>query len=497
MGRATLSLANSEQEVNDWRADRRVAVIGAGFSGTMAALHLAAMLPPEYQVLLCERGRFGRGAAYSTPFSDHLLNVRAANMSAFSADPDHFLAWLSARPAFTAGAVRETAAGSFASRSLYGHYLSGLLDTALAKSGPGRLRLHPAEVVDLEPSGAGYRLIGRDGTAQRVAAAVLAVGNLLPPPTGSPLHCLNPWEPASTGGLRQDLPVLVIGTGLTMIDLVLQMRGSGFAGKIVALSRRGLLPQRHQATIPWPAPRPPHAERHSLLALFLRVRREVREAAALGVDWRSVIDSLRPITADLWSGLPVAERARFLRHLRPYWEVHRHRIAEPPAEQIAAQRARGDLVIERGRVLDLRLGEASVEVVYRLHNATQPVQLTVQRVINATGLGKLSEAATPLIAALAQRGLVRLDPLGLGLDITPSLQAVGGVGQPTPNLWAVGPLVRGALWECTAVPDIRAHAERAARAVATSLHLKRPDHARPAVAHANGVKSAVALSRAH
>jgi uncharacterized NAD(P)/FAD-binding protein YdhS len=305
---------------------------------------------------------------------------------------------------------------------------------------------------------------------QTVAAVVLAVGNLPPPPTGNPLHCTNPWDPHCTAGLRPDRPVLILGTGLTMIDLVLQLRSGGFGGRIIALSRRGLLPQRHRPTAPWPTPHFALAERRSLLALLRRLRREIRAAAAQGVDWRSVIDSLRPVTSDLWRGLPEAERARFLRHLRPYWDIHRHRVAEPLAEQIDDLRASGGLVIDRGRIIDLCFGDAGVEVTLRRRGAEPPVRRTVQRVINATGLAKLGETASPLIRALLRRGLVRVDRLGLGLDVTPALQAIDRGGDAAPNLWAIGPVVRGALWECTAVPDIRVHAERTARIIAAAFH---------------------------
>ena len=443
---------------------RPVAVIGSGFSGTMVALHLAAWLPPDQPILLCERGAFARGAAYATPNASHLLNVRAGNMSAFPRQPDHFLDWLGTARRDFPNEVKETEAGLFASRGLYGRYLFSLLNRAMSGQ-PGRVRLMHADVVDIEPDGINFQLRCADGAVYPVASAVLAVGNLPPFDADSPLHRTNPWAPGTTSGLRPDKPVLIVGTGLTMIDLALELRDSGFTGPIVAVSRRGLLSQRHTATRRWPTPSFNADERASLSRLLARVRQDVRQAEGLGVEWRSVIDSLRPITADLWRGLPDAERARFLRHLRPFWDVHRHRVSAPVADVRDAMIADGSLKIIRGRVAAMRCGANEVDVMLRRRGAATAEHLVVQRVINATGMPSADSADSPLIHALRERGAVRLDPLGMGLQVNDALQAVRADGKPAPNLWALGPIVRGVFWECVAVPDVRTQAEKVARHV--------------------------------
>lgn len=441
-----------------------VAVIGSGFSGTMVALHLAAFLPPDQPILLCERGAFARGPAYATPNAGHLLNVRAANMSAFPRQADHFLDWLATARKEHPGEVIETDAGLFASRGLYGRYLFSLLARAVS-GGPGRVRMMHADVVDIEPDGGRYVLHCADGAAYPVAAAVLAVGNLPAPDAASPLHHTNPWAPGATSGLRPDRPVLIVGTGLTMVDLALELRASGFSGPVIAVSRRGLLSHRHAATHRWPTPSFNAGERASLLRLLRRVRQDVRAAVDLGVDWRSVIDSLRPITADLWRGLPDAERARFLRHLRPVWDIHRHRFAAPVADALDAMLADGFLTVRRGRVVAMHCGGDEVDVLIRPRGADKAERLVVQRVINATGLQAAGSAESPLIQALRRRGLARLDPMALGLDVTDALNVVGEGGRASPNLFALGPIVRGVFWECVAVPDVRTQAEKVARHV--------------------------------
>jgi uncharacterized NAD(P)/FAD-binding protein YdhS len=447
---------------------RPVAVIGAGFSGTMVALHLANVLPPERSLLLYERASFARGVAYGTPNPDHLLNVRAANMSAFPEQPDHFAQWLAQARKEMPDAVRQTDTGLFASRGLYGRYLFDLLAGAAAGRG-GRLGLVHAEIVDIEPDAGGYLLHTAGGGVEPVAAVVLAIGNLPPRAAENRLLRNDPWASTAAMRLRADLPVLIVGTGLTMVDVTLSLREAGFPGPVIAVSRRGLTPLRHAPSRAWPTPEFTAAERTSLAQLLARVRWEVRRAAARGVDWRGVIDSLRPITAELWRGLPSQERQRFLRHLRPYWDVHRHRCAQPVADALDALRESGYLQTRRGRIVGMQFRGAEVEVAFRARGAEEADTLIVQRVINATGLQSACDADSAVVRALCGRWLARFDPLQFGLDVSETLEVVAADGRVTPNMWALGPIVRGMFWECIAVPDIRVQAAQVARAVVSYL----------------------------
>jgi len=445
-------------------ADAPVAVVGAGFSGTMVALHLAETLPPGRQVLLCEAESFACGMAYGTGNPSHLLNVRAANMSAFPDRPAHFAEWLETVRWECPEQIRATDAGEFASRGLFRRYLCSLLDRAVAGA-PERLRKIPAEIVDIAREGDGFALRTSDGTAHAASAVVLAIGNLPPPDGEHALYRTNPWAPGVTKGLRPGLPVLIRGTGLTMVDLALDLRDGGFAGPVIALSRRGLLPQRHAPTRPWPTPDLDDAERGSMPLLLARLRWEVQRAAARGVDWRGVVDSLRPVTADIWGRLSPAERGRFLRHVRPYWDIHRHRLSAPVADQVQAMLESGFLQVRRGRLAGMEFGHDTVEARIQPHGADDVETLTVQRVIGATGVPSAAEAASPLVRALCGRGLARLDARAFGLDVTETLAVRDATGQPTPGLWALGPIVRGVFWECVAVPDVRVQARRVADAI--------------------------------
>jgi uncharacterized NAD(P)/FAD-binding protein YdhS len=446
-----------------------VAIIGAGFSGTMAAIHLRHTLPPDHVVTLFDQtGRFARGPAYAATDAAHLLNVRAMNMSAFAEDPGHFDRWLDSAAAHLPGEVRNTEAGRFATRRLYGRYLRALLYAEMRQSG-GRVRLAGEEIVAIARAAQGWRLTCASGRSLAAAAVVLAIGNL-PSRSGTQGGVFHdPWTEGATHGLRPDTPVLVVGTGLTMVDLALDMRARGFAGPIIAVSRRGLLPHRH-ALIggTWPAPVFAPAERGSLAALLRRFRAELRHAAAQGVDWRAVIDGLRPITAELWRGLPLADRTRFLRHLRPYWDVHRHRLAAPAADRLASLLRDGSLQRRRGRLVAVERQGDDLLVSILGHGAAAPEAVRVQRLIYATGVQR-ADATDGLISGLCVQGLARTDPHGIGLEVTQALEVIGTAGVPVPGLWALGPIVRGVFWECTAVPDIRVQARLVAERISAGL----------------------------
>ncbi len=450
-----------------------VAIVGAGFSGTMAAIHLRHALPPDWVVVLFDRtGRFARGPAYAETIAPHLLNVRSANMSALPDDPGHFERWLAGQAGRWPGEIQATEAGPFASRRLYGRYLRALLYDEMTLSG-GRVRLCSDDVVSLAAVEGGWSMTCASGRRVAAAAVVIASGTL---PSSRPCDGVvfhDPWAAGATAGLRPGEPVLIVGTGLTMVDLALAMHARGFDGPVIALSRRGLVPQRHAPPGPaWPCPPFRDEEGRSLSALVRAVRRRVRDAAAQGVDWRAVVDGMRPVTAGLWQGLPQAERDRFLRHLRPYWDAHRHRMAPVVADAFDGLVARGVLRLKRGRVLaaDAVEGPAgrAARVVIQDRGASGTEEVMAQKVIYATGIGG-GAAADGLVAHLVATGLARTDPHGMGLDVTPSLRIVRRDGGAAAGLWALGPIVRGVFWECTAVPDVRVQARSVAEEIARAV----------------------------
>ncbi|MFL5279421.1 MAG: FAD/NAD(P)-binding protein [Rhodopila sp.] len=451
---------------------KTIAVIGAGFSGTLLSLHLLRQCPPPTRLVLIERNsQFGRGLAYGTPNASHILNVPAARMSAFHDRPNDFLDWLTRQAADQDGA--PPGPQTFAPRHLFGAYVRALLNDEIKRSGRDRLELVKGDVVGLD--GTVQRLVLQLDRERVIEAdmAVLAIGNFPPEPVpiASPgfydtdFYRADPWAPDALTGLDPDAAVLLLGTGLTTMDLAITLLDQRHQGPIYALSRRGLLPRRH-AGVPLPAPdHAPYPTAVNALTRFLR--REAMRATAEGSGWQPVIDELRPFTMDVWQAMPLPDRKRFLRHLRPWWDVHRHRMAAQVADRIDAARAGGQLRILVGRLRDLVVQDDQVTVHYRPRRQDEMATITVSRVINCAGPGAdYDRIQEPLIRDLLRDGLARPDPLRLGLDVTGNCALLNAQGAISRRLFAVGPITKGAFWEMTAVPDIRRQTEKLAEYLA-------------------------------
>jgi len=465
----------------------RIAIIGAGFSGTLLALHLLRRCPPGSEILLIERNvQFGRGTAYATPNPSHLLNVPAGRMSAFYDRPNDFLEWLEQR--IDGIGIGPVTAQSFVPRQAFGAYVRHLLNQEMKASGTNRLTLVHGEAIGAEKCGDHLHVHLDRGRKLQADIAVLAIGNFPPEAPrvadrsfyDSDLYCPDPWAPYTFAGLDPDAPVLLIGTGLTMVDATISLLDRGHRGPIHALSRRGLLPQRHKPADKLPAPRS-ESFPTNLVELTRFLRREAVRAAEEGADWRSIVDEIRPFTVDVWAELSMADRARFLRHLRPWWDVHRHRIAGAVADRIEAARASGQLRICAGWIRTFERRPEGAAVTYRVRGGTDRMAtITAARIVNCSGPGcDYSRISHPLIRNLLETGMVRPDPFNLGLDVTSSCALKDRRGAISGRLFAVGPVTKGAFWEMTAVPDIRRQCEHLAGQIA--MLLKAPA-ARPAPA---------------
>jgi uncharacterized NAD(P)/FAD-binding protein YdhS len=421
-----------------------VAIVGAGYSGTALAI---ALVRRGLAVTLIERsGRFASGAAYGTRAPEHLLNVRAAGMSAFAEDSAHFARWLEAR----GGAPTD-----FAERRAYHLYLREQLDAA-----PGdRLHLVEGEAVALQ----GSELLLADGTRLAAGHIVLALGNLPPatPPglpeevAASDFYRGDPWQGDLASGLKPSDQVVLIGTGLTAIDAILSLDAAGFGGRILSLSRRGLMPRPHASTPPAAPLEQPPAERGSRL-----LRRIRQDAATFG--WRPAIDQLRPVTQAMWQRADAQERRRFLRHLRPWWDVHRHRIAPEVAAVLDLLQQEGRLTVAAGRLLTADLRDDGVDLAWRPRGSAATCSLATRRVVNCTGPRASIAGAEPLLDDLLGSRRVRPDPLNIGIDVDDHCRALPASGEADDCLTVVGPLTKGRWWEIVAVPDLRVQVEQVA-----------------------------------
>ena len=435
-----------------------VAIIGGGFSGTILATQLLRHSGPSFSVVVVEKtASVGRGLAYGTDCRSLLLNVRARNMSAFPDDPHHFLRWAQSNYDPAAGP------GSFLPRAVYGHYVQAVLNKAAQSTGKPRLEWirDEAQTLSLTTDGAAEIHLrgGRRLLAERV---VFAMGNF---PPGDPLaswdaergsrYFRDPWSADAFEGVEAPDSILLLGSGLTSVDVAVQLRVRGCRGTIHLASRHGLLPQPHRATDASPAFWNESSPK-TALGLLRLVREQVRQAEQQGIEWQSVFDSLRPLVARIWQSLPELERRRFLRHVRPYWEVHRHRAAPQIAQSIAEQISGGQIQVHAGRITDYKEDERGVKVSYRDRKSGKANSFWVDRVINCTGPeSDCRRLESSLMSSLLAKGLARPDPLFLGLDVSLDGALIGRDATTSQALYAVGPARKGSLWESTAVPELR------------------------------------------
>ena len=452
-----------------------VAIIGGGFAGTALAAQMLRQSPGNTSVVLVERGaRVGRGVAYGTPCGQHLLNVPAKNMTAYPDDPEHFLRWarlnhdVNVKP------------GDFLPRQVYGRYVGFVLQREVERH-PGRFERVQDEAVSVGRSGGTVEIKLRAGETVIADKVVLALGNF---PPGDPRlpgktphsqrYVSDPWAAGALEDIcrdqdqeeareleqysEKDQSVLLVGSGLTSVDVAIALRAKGFRGTIHLLSRRGLLPQNHKATAIW-TPFWDENSPRTVRGLLRLIRAHVEVAENSGSGWRAVIDSLRPFTQAIWRALPSAEQRRFLRHVRPYWEVHRHRVAPEIGVPLATQIQNGQVETHAGRITAYSEDVDGVGVTYCDRSTGEIKSLRVARVINCTGPeADCRRIENPLLTNLLRQKAVRPDPLFLGLDTAEDGALIDGRGEPSDFLYSLGPSRKGGLWESTAVPEIRVQA---------------------------------------
>jgi uncharacterized NAD(P)/FAD-binding protein YdhS/glyoxylase-like metal-dependent hydrolase (beta-lactamase superfamily II) len=467
-----------------------IAIVGAGFSGSLVAAHLLKTARRPLLIKLIERHHdIGKGVAYSTDTISHLLNVSAGKMSAFPDDPGHLLRWLNYnRSELVAFLPADLNASSFIPRQIYGLYIQSILEEAEATASSNvRLERITDEVVAVEPKGKGeiaqrsqYGIVSLKSSRTFVAdKIVLAVGNspaVTPAsqPSNSDQHYLrHAWSTDALAELEPDAAVLLVGTGLTMVDMVVALQDRQHRGKIYAVSRRGLAPLPHQSTKPYSPFLSPNTAPKTVRGLLRRIRSEVQIAAKQGYDWRSVIDVLRPMTQQLWQQLPRREQRRFLRHATPYWDVHRHRIAPEVGEVVQKMLHAGQLTITAGRIQGYEVTPNGVAVTVCQRQTKRNLVLQISRVVNCTGVqADYQRSSQPLIANLREQGLIRPNDIGLGLDIAVEGAVLDAQGNRSTLLYTLGTPCKGNLWETIAVPELREQAQALAGTILQSLPLR-------------------------
>ncbi|MBL8879072.1 MAG: FAD/NAD(P)-binding protein [Phycisphaerales bacterium] len=443
---------------------KTIAIIGGGFAGTMVAANLArgAGAQPLTVVLIERNPSIGRGVAYSTRHRPHLLNVPAGRMSAWRDQPDHFLHWLQERDA-------GITSGSFVRRSLYGEYVEFTLNETLTAAPPSFIftrRTAAAAQMRIDANGRA-RIALNQGDPVYADHVVLAVGNQAPRAVLSPAELTqlgdryigDPWSDGGLERCRPDEPLLVIGTGLTMVDFAITLRARGHHAPLIALSRRGLLPHAHRNPPRAPAPFADPFRADEWDGRVLPLLRWIRNTSNQTGEWREVVNSLRGDTATIWSRLSHCERERFLRHLRSFWDIHRHRMPQEIERVVRSMIDGGALSIVAGRLCGVRAESERLFADVRPRGSNDIRTYCIARIVNCTGPEcDFSRVADPLLQNLQSTGQIVVDRWGLGLLTNGQGALIDRNGRASEVLYTLGGVRRGDLWETTAVPEIRVQA---------------------------------------
>ena len=452
---------------------KTIAIIGGGFSGTITAVNLARLSQTPLRVCLINHAfPTGRGVAYSTRRPEHLLNVVARNMSALADHPSHFVEWLATRTEF-ADTSEATLREMFAPRRTYGDYLRGLLHW-YSRPVDGRscvqIDMLSAEVIDITPAGPHSVVTLAEGAPIEADKVVLATGNQPPcelksngKPFVHPAYQSTPWQDWESKLPDRDQPVILLGTGLTTVDAYLTLAACDWRGPIYAISRNGLLPLSHFKGIEYPDFPPADMSNLDLAGLAALVEEHCKRLRARGENPAIVVDKLRPHTQRLWQGLSVEDRREFGRRFRARWNVTRHRIAASIHDQVSQAMANGKLRIVKGNIRELADADGKVRVTIE-EAPGQTRSIDGALVVNCTGPQESFTAGdSRLYAKLFERGLVVADDLDMGIRADADFAVIDSEGRVSDFLFALGPLLKGSLWETTAVPELRSQAFRLAQ----------------------------------
>lgn len=426
-----------------------VLIVGGGAAGVLVALHLLRAGATAPRLCIVEpRARLGEGAAYSTRDPNHLLNVRAGGLSAFDDDPGHFVR-ASAEPA-----------ERFLPRASFAGYLRGTLHEC---TGGSDIHVRD-EAVDVTGAGP-YRVVLRSGRVVTANAVVLALGNSPRPlegtvAAGAGETLVHGWDYPAVSAIAADSAVCVVGSGLSMVDVAMTLQANGHRGPIRVLSRHGLLPLPHASGHGPAATVDETLFSGGVPARMRLLRAQAKVLSGNGEPWQWAMDRLRPHGRRLWQSLDEAGRRRFLRHARPFWDIHRHRIAPEVASRLAELRLSGQLTVQAASVHSIETGPQGLRVRFRRRGSDAIESLQSDCGVACVGIeSRLPMSNMPLLRALAARGAIAPGPLGLGLSVGNAAGALrDAAGQLQPRLLTLGSARIGQDWETTAIPEIRAQA---------------------------------------
>ena len=462
-------------------ATANVLIIGGGLSGTLLALQLLRLPGARHIRIVEPRAELGRGEAYSATELGHTLNANAARMSIDPDNADDLTEWLSAYLAAGGWAqAREQqvpVAELFPPRGLFGLYAQQRLAQAIevGKARGSRLEHVRDEAVDLQLQHGGVRLRLASGEQLDGSCAVLATGMFAAAHTrsigsdGLNNAAMDPWDVPAMRKLPVEAKVIIIGSGLTMVDALASLDEAGHRGPVEVYSRHGLLPHVRRQPPAWPdflADAPSITSPRQVMA---ELRRQCRLALVAGVDWQAPLDTVRVHIARLWSGASEAQKRQFVRHVRPWWESHHHRSPPQGAALLARWREQGKLQVQAASFQGVKPAEGRLAVTLRRRGEAQASVVYADALINSSGIEyDWRRVDKPLVRQLLQRGLVTPGPLALGILASPDGAVIDAQSKASPLLFAIGPPLRGMWWESTSVNDVASQAKALAARLASN-----------------------------
>jgi uncharacterized NAD(P)/FAD-binding protein YdhS len=471
------SLCNQQKRV---KTAPVIAIIGGGFCGTLTLVQLLRQAKKPLQVVLVNKNYpLSKGIAYSTADENHLLNVAAGKMSAFPEDPDHFINWIRNQKTLK-DFVSDELNLAYLPRYVYGNYLQDILDEALKKK-PSFVdcSILNDEAKDIVRTVNKYKIVLHGNKAFAADKIVLATGNSLPSQLPvkderfytSQNYFGNPWDKSATENIKPDETVLIIGTGLTMLDTALSVARNGFRGKIIALSRSGLLPLFHKRRKPYLQLLDDLKPPYRLQQLYEVYFKHIVQAAAQGNPTEALVDAIRPRTQEIWMGLSLPEKIQFMTHIKHFWNVTRHRAAKEVYDSISKLREKNMLEVVAGRLISMAETGNDIEIIFREKKTLKERIIKVNRVINCTGPETdITKVNDTFIKNLLKHGYIVPDELKLGMNALPDGTIIHKDNSLSSFLFTIGTNLKGILWESTAVPELRLQAQQLATELLNLVH---------------------------
>lgn len=452
---------------------KTIGIIGAGFSGMMTAIHLLKK-NDSLKVILFDPNSKGQGIAYAPQSDAVLLNVNTAKMSAFANEPHHFLNWCKEKDPYK-NISDELLGQSFMPRSLYGSYLRDLYETNLENN--SRFMHVHENVLTLELKGK-LQLLKTNSQQISVNKTVLATGNALPGNHVVPKGLIsdkryhqNPWN-IDFSKIPTSKPLVIIGNGLSMVDTVMELRNRKFDQHIYAVSPNGfnILPHR-QFNFNYDGPLKNNPDQLTLSELLRLFNTELNKLKTFGISAEPLVDSLRPFTQSIWRKMTSEEKQTFMKKLRHLWGQARHRLPFVSYDFIQKEQISEKLSIVAGKLTDFQSdeNELTVTIHHRKNKKTSTVNCSA--VINCTGPEtNYRKIEGNLIGHLISDGILCQDSLFLGIEADDQFRTLDSDSN-THNIYALGPLLKGKLWESTAVNELRSQAERLAEIISRDIEV--------------------------